>query len=831
MCNWRKWIWPGILATVLLTALAMLMKSGSIEQDLQAKALGDLSGTHSWAQVELDGRDLTLSGIAPTQEAADDALQIADNAYDVRIASSSVELPPIADPYQLSAVKGDGTITLSGSVPDDSVRAALVESAKSALGDGEVVDEMTLARGAPGGFAALAGFGISQLTDFTSGSSELQGTALSVKGEAPSVEIYEAVNSALSGDLPGGGSLASAEITAPTADNYTLTASKSASGIVLEGYVPSTAVRSEVVAAAESAGDGNAVTDNLQLALGAPEAFAGTATFAISQLSGMSSGTATLSASDLSVTGDAKTIADFDAINSALRNNLPQGVTLARDQVTSPAISPYTFAAEEGESGIVLTGYVPDEETRAALVAQAGQATSGTLTDRLETGPGAPDGFADLAGFGLNRLGEFSTGSVSLSDLSLSVRGTADSPQAYDAANAALSGAIPAGGNVVLSDITRSTVSPYTFSASSDDGILVLDGYVGSEAQKAEAVTYARTLAPNDRVIDRLVIANGAPDGVDWTAANRLAIKGASQLMKGKAAISDNAYTIEGMARTNSDFEAINTEMGASLPASLDLAKADIRRPIITPYVWSFENLENSAPALSGYVPDDGLSEAGIAQIQSRLGTGSEVANTLEIGAGAPNNFGAATSVAIQAASRLVNGKASITGTELMVSGEALSDQAAEQIRTNVENGLPPGFSGSHDISVRQVTLVPEVDADECQTLLTDSMKQNSILFETAKAVIKPDSFGLLDRLSFVVRRCPAVTVEIAGHTDSDGSDEYNQSLSEERANAVRSHLVQTGIFVGRLRAVGYGETQPIADNSTDEGKARNRRIEFTVVR
>ena len=221
--------------------------------------------------------------------------------------------------------------------------------------------------------------------------------------------------------------------------------------------------------------------------------------------------------------------------------------------------------------------------------------------------------------------------------------------------------------------------------------------------------------------------------------------------------------------------------------------------------------------------------------ILHRLNRGWELprrfSNGLEIGAGAPVNLKGATSVAIQTVSRLVNGKAAISGTDLMVSGEALSEIAAAEIRSQIENGVPPGFAGKHEISVRKASDLPQVAADECQTLLTDELAHNSIKFETNKSLIQETSYGLLDRLSFYVKRCPTANVEISGHTDADGSDDYNQVLSEDRANAVRSYLVRSGVFVGRLAASGYGETSPIGDNGTDEGKAMNRRIEFTVTR
>jgi OOP family OmpA-OmpF porin len=91
------------------------------------------------------------------------------------------------------------------------------------------------------------------------------------------------------------------------------------------------------------------------------------------------------------------------------------------------------------------------------------------------------------------------------------------------------------------------------------------------------------------------------------------------------------------------------------------------------------------------------------------------------------------------------------------------------------------------------------------------------------------DSAGLLDRLVEIAMRCPNVRVEIAGHTDGDGDAAFNQSLSEKRALAVEEYLVKAGLPADRFSTIGYGSTQPIATNDTDEGKLQNRRIEFVV--
>lgn len=103
------------------------------------------------------------------------------------------------------------------------------------------------------------------------------------------------------------------------------------------------------------------------------------------------------------------------------------------------------------------------------------------------------------------------------------------------------------------------------------------------------------------------------------------------------------------------------------------------------------------------------------------------------------------------------------------------------------------------------------------------------IQFETAKYVIKPLSFVILDHVVKVLADNPSYLVEIQGHTDNEGLAEKNQTLSENRAKAVRDYLISKGIDAKRLTANGYGQTRPIVPNTTSEGKSMNRRVEFVV--
>jgi OOP family OmpA-OmpF porin len=88
----------------------------------------------------------------------------------------------------------------------------------------------------------------------------------------------------------------------------------------------------------------------------------------------------------------------------------------------------------------------------------------------------------------------------------------------------------------------------------------------------------------------------------------------------------------------------------------------------------------------------------------------------------------------------------------------------------------------------------------------------------------------ILNDVADTLAAYPDVTVEVQGHTDSLGTDAYNLGLSERRSNAVKRYLAGRGVVGDRLRPVGYGESQPIADNNTPEGQEENRRVEFRVI-
>ncbi len=106
----------------------------------------------------------------------------------------------------------------------------------------------------------------------------------------------------------------------------------------------------------------------------------------------------------------------------------------------------------------------------------------------------------------------------------------------------------------------------------------------------------------------------------------------------------------------------------------------------------------------------------------------------------------------------------------------------------------------------------------------------NNIFFDSGKAKLRPESYAELGVLRKLMKDNPGLKIEISGHTDNVGSDNFNQQLSEKRAKSVVDYLVSQGIDASRLKYAGYGESQPIADNSTEEGRQKNRRTEFEIL-
>jgi len=107
------------------------------------------------------------------------------------------------------------------------------------------------------------------------------------------------------------------------------------------------------------------------------------------------------------------------------------------------------------------------------------------------------------------------------------------------------------------------------------------------------------------------------------------------------------------------------------------------------------------------------------------------------------------------------------------------------------------------------------------------TLKLEGVHFDYDQAVVRQQDFAVLDQAAATLKEWGEVKVEVAGHTDSRGADGYNMKLSQRRAEAVRSYMIDKGVAADRLTAKGYGESRPVADNGTEDGRLQNRRVEL----
>ena len=362
---------------------------------------------------------------------------------------------------------------------------------------------------------------------------------------------------------------------------------------------------------------------------------------------------------------------------------------------------------------------------------------------------------------------------------------------------------------------------PFVWSAERDVARVTLGGSAPLPASKSRLLEAARASLGGVEVVDQMQLSRGAPPRFDNAAL--LLLDQIGKLKDGKIAISDGKVSLSGMARDLGGREAIAAAL-KNLPEGFSIAANEVKAP---PYIFqAYKDPVAVTLTLTGYVPDNNV-HAAIAAAAGRKFFSEKVGDNLKASIGAPSGFASAVVPALGALSRLSTGTLVVTDREIKLSGDAFYDAAVPQIRAGLARDLPQGWQVNADISVKPAAA--PVDSTVCQQLFSDLLATGKIRFESGRAGIDPDSAGLLDRLIETALRCPTANIEIAGHTDTDGEDAFNQTLSEKRAQAVADYLVKAGMPASRFTATGYGSTQPVATNDTDEGKAQNRRIDFLV--
>ena len=254
---------------------------------------------------------------------------------------------------------------------------------------------------------------------------------------------------------------------------------------------------------------------------------------------------------------------------------------------------------------------------------------------------------------------------------------------------------------------------------------------------------------------------------------------------------------------------------------------SDVSTPVVPPSEPSLNAIANgNTIELTGVVADQAAIDAIVAEAQGNFGN---VINKLEIGS---NTAQLGSTVGVFSA---LKGKApeltmSLIGQTITVTGE-LPNSATKQ---NTLTAVNKAFSGTviDRLTIAAPAPAPapvKIERVVCEDTIAGLLQNAKINFNTGSATISANSHDLLENIAATAKRCADANFEVAGHTDSTGSLDGNMRLSEQRAQAVVDFLLKTGLPTTQFTAAGYGPNKPIADNTTEAGRAQNRRIEFRL--
>jgi OOP family OmpA-OmpF porin len=216
---------------------------------------------------------------------------------------------------------------------------------------------------------------------------------------------------------------------------------------------------------------------------------------------------------------------------------------------------------------------------------------------------------------------------------------------------------------------------------------------------------------------------------------------------------------------------------------------------------------------------------------EAKFGKGF-VNNKLKIDASATQDWSELIMFGIESISLLRNGSIKINNSGISVSGDSNEANIAVKIAQNFYGKLTINQPLKTKISYVEPPKIVEPKGpsdEECLKDVQELLNERKITFEPSSDRINLDGQQLLDEIADILRECDELSLEIAGHTDSQGREEMNLQLSQSRATAVLIELQRRKVLTTNYVAKGYGEVEPIADNETEEGREINRRIEFKL--
>jgi hypothetical protein len=445
-----RWLWGAVPAAVLGLAVANL-PAWRFEATLAPKveaALKTVSGADGgrWARVEASGRDLAVSGEAPSPEARRAVLVALESVRGVRRVVDRTAVASVAAPFNWSASRDGDRILLSGAAPSGPVRDALLRQAGTVAPGLRVEDRAATAGDEPARFPEAGTLALRLLERLSPGTVTVADGTISVEGVAPSSDDFEAATAALRA-LPPGYRLAATAILPPVVAPYTWSARRSGDALAVAGYAPSLASRERVAAAARRLPASRLLLD-LRVARGLRPGldYDAATDLLLAQLGRMGDGEVSLQDDVLRVTGATPDKDGAARVSAALESETPPGFRLGGIQLSAVRPQPYRFEARRAPGRLLLAGHLPDEAARDGVRALVRKRFfTEAVDDQLRLADGAPAGFAAGASAGLEQLSRLAEGEAALRETALVLSGETLYEQTAERMPADLRAALPPG--------------------------------------------------------------------------------------------------------------------------------------------------------------------------------------------------------------------------------------------------------------------------------------------------------------------------------------------------------------------------------------------------
>ncbi|MBU2994401.1 OmpA family protein [Octadecabacter sp. 1_MG-2023] len=613
-----------------------------------------------------------------------------------------------------------------------------------------------------------------------------------------------------------------------TASPFLFNAAKDADGTTHSGMTPTEADRAIF---AERIG---ADADTLDLMAGAPVGdWTGVVDQGLNSLDALQGGTLTVSDNVITVTGDALTPENDMAARSALAD-LPDGFEANFDINVLDDGTPLRLTLDLGEDGSVSsTGKIPSTLEVADLSASLGSDVGDGIAQSA-LAPALAD-WAEASKTGAAALGELESGQMQMIEDTLAITGVA-TPDGKAAAEAMLA-AMPEGFTATSDIALYDDGEPFTLEMTSDDAGMTARGKFPADLAASDIIGDVPAGDIRNAFIgDDTGFANVAASGVEALGL----------LEEGTLSIVGTDVSLKGVARTPTEADAATALFG-DLPdgytKAFDITSIDDG----TPPNFNVVYMAAEGATVSGKLPADteiadltaALDVDAVSgdAVQGLVGEGAQATERLaavsnwlpELETLTFNSNDAAISVDAVASpgvdvDLIQAGLAEAAGSDAAVTVSAATDLPDDgTTRTNQATGRVETLTNGFWLPVFDFVS----DADSCNAQSADALQANRINFVTGSAQLDAQSVRAINSVASIVRKCLSDTdlnVEIGGHTDSQGGEDLNLQLSQERANSVRTALIARGAADAEIVALGYGEAEPIADNETAEGRAENRR-------